>query len=81
MYITQKTQDPKTLRAFAFVVYLLYITQKTQDPKTDFENLLLYLQMYITQKTQDPKTYRYYNIIIYFFILEFKKDFIVLFLP
>ena len=60
---------------------MLYITQKTQDPKTSLFITPTYPWLYITQKTQDPKTYRYYNIIIYFFILEFKKDFIVLFLP
>ena len=59
----------------------MYITQKTQDPKTRTNKNKKRFKLYITQKTQDPKTYRHYNIIIYFFILEFKKDFIVLFLP
>ena len=63
------------------IATMLYITQKTQDPKTTLYVGDTFEWLYITQKTQDPKTYRHYNIIIYFFILEFKKDFIVLFLP
>ena len=34
LYITQKTQDPKTIRIFIIAHSSLYITQKTQDPKT-----------------------------------------------
>ncbi len=34
LYITQKTQDPKTMLTTLKMVNWLYITQKTQDPKT-----------------------------------------------
>ncbi len=34
LYITQKTQDPKTYARYEKGINMLYITQKTQDPKT-----------------------------------------------
>ena len=34
LYITQKTQDPKTNISEELNSLSLYITQKTQDPKT-----------------------------------------------
>ena len=35
LYITQKTQDPKTNQLEMSKKLGLYITQKTQDPKTN----------------------------------------------